>query len=363
MREDKNVLFIVVDQLRADCLQGQLSAYVDLPNLRSLMDDAATFSRNHSVTNPCGPSRASLLTGLYAMNHRSVRNATPLRAGISNIALEARKAGYEPLLFGYTDTSADPRNRHPNDPHLQSWERPMDGFNQVVEMHQGSECYPWRAHLRRNGYKLPEYCRFYAPTEIDENRGPRPDDPAFYRAEDSDTAFLTNACIDELAVRADLNWLALLTYIRPHSPLIASAPYNRMYSPSSLPSTVRHETLEAEADLHPFVAANLTLDTINSLVEGYDARLDNERAEDFQALRAVYLGLATEVDSHIGRIIDFLKSSGLYNTTLLVVTSDHGEKNARRSPPVGQEHLLRGCLPHSTDHPGPFSTNRPWKAH
>ena len=44
-----------------------------------------------------------------------------------------------------------------------------------------------------------------------------------------------------------------------------------------------------------------------------------------QELRAVYLGLASEVDHHIGRIVTFLKESGQWEETLLIVTSDHGE--------------------------------------
>jgi arylsulfatase A-like enzyme len=47
--------------------------------------------------------------------------------------------------------------------------------------------------------------------------------------------------------------------------------------------------------------------------------------ETIQTLRAIYLGLATEVDTHIGRVVDFLKQSGQYDDTLLIVTADHGE--------------------------------------
>ena len=53
-----------------------------------------------------------MLTGLYMMNHRSVKNGTPLDDRLTNIAREVRKAGYDPTLFGYTDTSPDPR-RYP----------------------------------------------------------------------------------------------------------------------------------------------------------------------------------------------------------------------------------------------------------
>jgi len=98
------VLFIVIDQLRADCLTGALGQVLELPNIRALMAEGVTLAQHFTVTNPCGPARASLLTGLYAMNHRSVRNGTPLARHHTNLALEARKAGYEPLLFGYTDT-------------------------------------------------------------------------------------------------------------------------------------------------------------------------------------------------------------------------------------------------------------------
>jgi arylsulfatase A-like enzyme len=42
-------------------------------------------------------------------------------------------------------------------------------------------------------------------------------------------------------------------------------------------------------------------------------------------MRAVYLGLAAEVDHHIGRLLQYLKDRGRYEDTLIVVTADHGE--------------------------------------
>ena len=54
------------------------------------------------------------------MNHRSVLNGTPLDARHDNVALVARRLGYEPALFGYTDTSIDPRTVAPDDPRLRT---------------------------------------------------------------------------------------------------------------------------------------------------------------------------------------------------------------------------------------------------
>lgn len=90
-RRDGKILFIVIDQLRADCVSGALAGAVDLPNLRALMADSTSFANHFTVTTPCGPARASLLTGLYAMNHRSVRNGTPLERHHANLAV--RRAG------------------------------------------------------------------------------------------------------------------------------------------------------------------------------------------------------------------------------------------------------------------------------
>jgi len=47
--------------------------------------------------------------------------------------------------------------------------------------------------------------------------------------------------------------------------------------------------------------------------------------ENVALMRALYFGLATEVDHHIGRVIGWLKDSGAYENTIIVLTSDHGE--------------------------------------
>ena len=43
----KKVLFIIIDQLRADCLNGAMSGALDMPNLRGLMEESVTFNRHY----------------------------------------------------------------------------------------------------------------------------------------------------------------------------------------------------------------------------------------------------------------------------------------------------------------------------
>ncbi|NOC46699.1 alkaline phosphatase family protein [Ruegeria sp. HKCCD7559] len=321
MHHAKNVLFIIIDQLRADCLNGALAEHVQLPNLRAFMDEAVSFTRHFSVANPCGPSRASILTGQYAMNHRSVRNGTPLRHDTPNIATEMRKAGYMPMLFGYTDTSADPRVHDPNDPVLKSYEQSMNGFLEVVEMRL-EESYPWRSYLMKNGYTFDTYWDVFKPVSPD-GQTLKLNDPAMYRAEHSDTAFLTDAFLDGIAPHQGEGWFAHLTYIRPHPPLVAPAPYNDMYDPAEIPLPKRLPSEAAEKALHPFFGPKLDAYTAEKFVHGF---ADVEPTdENIRTLRAVYLGLATEVDHHIGRVVQYLKDSGQYDDTMLVITADHGE--------------------------------------
>src|SRR5437764_10957489 len=108
MAPDVNVLFITADQWRGDCLGAAGHPVVRPPNLDRLAAGGVSFRRHFAQAAPCGPSRASLYTGMYLMNHRSVLNGTPLDARHTNVALVARALGYEPALFGYTDTSVDP---------------------------------------------------------------------------------------------------------------------------------------------------------------------------------------------------------------------------------------------------------------
>jgi arylsulfatase A-like enzyme len=321
MGTNDNVLFIVIDQLRADCVFGALAEHLALPNLRALAKDAVYFENHHSVVNPCGPSRASLLTGQYAMNHRSVRNGTPLRHDAVTLASELRKMGRLPMLFGYTDTSGDPRAYHPNDPAVQTYEYPMVGFHEMVEMRLEMS-YPWRSHLLKRGYSFEKYWDVYTP--VSESGAPlKINDPALYRAEDSDTAFLTDCFLDRMPAYADHPWFAHLTYIRPHPPLVAPAPYNRMYDPQSLPLPYGYGNKDAIRAAHPFNGPLIDQANPAKNVVGFDALPDD--IETVQSLRAVYLGLASEVDHHIGRVLRFLKDTGQYDNTLLVVTADHGE--------------------------------------
>jgi arylsulfatase A-like enzyme len=323
----RKVLFISADQWRADSLSILGHPVVKTPNLDALAADGALFRRHYTQCTPCGPARTSLLTGLYLMNHRSGRNGTPLDARHTNVALEARKAGFDPTLFGYTDTSVDPRGRDPNDPALKTYEGPMPGF--TVGMLLPDHAQPWMAHLKRRGYDFPRgRIDVYRPRQdfqLPADRGFRAI-PTIFAAGDSETAFTADTVLDWLSVRQNQSWFAHVVFLRPHPPLIAPEPYNMLYRPADVPAPRRAASAAEEGAQHPFLKYKLSRMRAG---DGYDEHnpLDPLSMSDLdlRQMRATYYALITQVDEQIGRIVSHLKKTGEYDRTLIIFTCDHGE--------------------------------------
>jgi arylsulfatase A-like enzyme len=309
-----NILLITADQWRGDCLGTLGHPCVRTPVLDRLAADSILFRRHYGQATPCGPARASLLTGLYACNHRSITNGTPLDARHRTLATELGRAGYDCVLFGYTDTSADPRVTPPDSPWLRTFEGVAPGFRIGLRLPDHVE--PWLEHLAQRGYGR------LLREEV--HNGPL-GAPARFRAEDSETAFLADRFLDWLEGAPAGPWLAHLTFLRPHPPLIAAEPWNSLVPPSATPPAARATSPDEEAKLHPWLAAHLDRPyPLDFRRQGVNRPADLDTAT-LATLRALYFGLVSEVDHHIGRVHGALARRDLLDRTLIVVTSDHGE--------------------------------------
>ena len=304
----RNVLLITVDQWRGDCLGVVGHPVVRTPHLDRLAGEAVLFRRHYAQAAPCGPSRASLHTGQYLMKHRSALNGTPLDARFTNLALEARAAGYDPVLFGYTDASPDPRTLAPDDARLFSYEGVLPGYRAVVDLPEHLRA--WGEWLRTQGYTVPDDVR-----ELYEPVSDAPGAPVAYSAEHTEAAFLTGAVLDHVDATSE-PWFLHVAYIRPHPPFVAPEPYASMYDPATVPEPVRAETHEAEGAVHPVLAGAVAIPGI---------RLGDDM-DELRQTRATYYGMMSEVDAQLGRLFDGLRARGVWDDTLVVLTSDHGEQ-------------------------------------
>ena len=307
-----NVLLITVDQWRGECLGAAGHPIVQTPNLDRLAAEGVLFRRHYAQAAPCGPSRASLHTGQYLMKHRSGLNGTPLDARFTNLALEVRARGYDPVLFGYTDASPDPRVLAPDDPRLRSYEGVLPGYRAVVDLPEDGKA--WGVWLREQGYDVPDdVTTMYEPVSE------APCAPVAYAAEHSEAAFLTGEILrylDQSHEPGSTPWFVHAAYIRPHPPFAAPAPYASMYEPNEMTLPIRRDTYREEGAVHPVLGGAVAIPGI---------RLGDD-LDEVRRIRATYFAMMSEVDAQVGRLLDGIRARGEWDTTLVILTSDHGEQ-------------------------------------
>ncbi|MGB7182294.1 MAG: alkaline phosphatase family protein [Burkholderiaceae bacterium] len=322
----RNVLLIVVDQWRGDTISYLGHPCVRTPHLDALCRDGVTFRQHYAQCAPCAPARASLLTGQYMMTHRVVQNGIPMDARHNNLAFELRRLGYDPALVGYTTTTYDPREFAADDPGFRELGDTMPGWNAVARFDPARR--PYFDWLRQHRIALPK-----VPEDIWLPADSSPNAPSRIPARFSDTSYATEHGLAYLRGMQGRSWALHLGYYRPHPPFIAPAPYNTSVDPADVPVPVRADSPAEEGVQHPMLAHYLGRIKQQQFFRsgvGLACEMDEGAV---RAMRAAYYGLIAEVDDHLGRVISYLKESGQYDDTLIVLTSDHGEQ-------LGDHHLL-----------------------
>lgn len=318
----QNVLFLVADQWRGDTLAAVGHPCVQTPNIDALAADGLLFRNHFTQASPCGPARASMLTGMYMCNHRQVTNWTPLDVRFTTVARDVRQAGYDPVLFGYTDTPRDPRLEPPDEPDNPEQTDVSPDFTVQLPFAHRSRYPNWQAALAAKGYDTQSGHPLAPFQPAITHNGPS---PAHYAAADSDTAFLADATLDYLASQAREPWFVHFACLRPHPPMVAPEPYHSQYDPARAPLPIRAASRQMESRQHPLLAWLLER---QNLTEYFQQPREPESISDseLRQMRAIYYGLCSEVDMQVGRLIDHLKATGAYDRTLIIFTSDHGEQ-------------------------------------
>ncbi len=311
----KNVLFIIADQFRADCLGAAGNPLIKTPNLDALAAAGVLFSHAFIQTTPCGPSRMSIFNSRYLCSTRAVENMTPLPDADDNLAAALRHGGYAPALIGYNDYAIDPRILPAGDPRTVSlsYDNVLPGFDWVLNhTYDSSEYFDW---LRKKGYpeELLSHKAIHAPAVPPQGPGDHLPlhYPARYRVEHSECRFLTEVATDWIRARPETgNWFLSLNYIKPHPPRICAAPYHQMYDPAKMPAANRR-------------AEELTDPQVSKRFMHHHPKLVSER--DLRETQACYYGMISELDESLGLLFAELKRTGRWDDTLIIFSSDHGE--------------------------------------
>ena len=333
-KQQKNILFIMYDQLRYDYLSCAGHKTLHTPNIDRLAEIGVRFSRCYVQSPVCGASRMSFYTGRYVHSHGAAWNNFPLKVGELTLGDHMRQAGMETWLVGKTHMKAD----------LDGLERlgiardgiigarvSECGFDVFVRddglWAEGPDGYydekrsPYNEYLKSKGYDGENPWADYANAGIDADGDiasgwlmKHANRPANIREEDSETPWLTSRAIQFIDEKSSgAPWLCHLSFIKPHWPYIVPAPYHAMYGPQDIQPVQRHE--RERQDPHPVFAQYMN----NAIGQAF--RRDDVR----EAAIPAYMGLIKQCDDQLGRLIAHLETAGQLENTIIVVTSDHGD--------------------------------------
>lgn len=322
---DKNILFIMTDQMRADCMGCAGHPSLDTPNLDWLAANGVRFDRCYTPGAVCVPARASVSTGRYLQSHRVWWNEVPwpcdeklmghYLADVSMRSFQCGKSHYMTDVYTGVPPSDDAyvigdNRRFVNSPfpdmetlHFNDgWQWSRDYNDYLRQQGYDQAFLDWPHQVRREDGTIERW----------KNDGSNSHLPCALQSDDTDTAFAARKAVTFLDDAPKEDWMLFLSWYRPHQPYCPSEPYYNRFDLEAIPEPVRSE---AElADMHPLARAH---------GQRY-LELMTDRAY-WQWMRSAYYGLVLEIDHWVGQVLDSLRRNGLTDSTLIVFTSDHGD--------------------------------------
>ncbi|TWT30065.1 sulfatase family protein [Blastopirellula retiformator] len=281
-----NVLFILTDDQRYDALSCMGHPHLKTPHVDRLANEGLLFKNHFCTTSLCSPSRASILSGLYAHAHGVVNNFTDYPSDFVSFPMRLQQEGYETAYLGKWHMGEE------ND-------EPRPGFDYFVT-HKGQGK--------------------YFDTEFNFNGQGRKVVPGYY------TTVVTDMAEDWLRKRdGDKPWCLMVGHKAPHSFYLPEEKYEQTFDQVDIqyPETAFH--LEDKPAWF-----KKRLDTWHGIYGPlFDWRKkfpddSPEAVADFARMVRAYWGTILSVDDSVGRLYDYLDKTGQLDNTLIVFTSDNG---------------------------------------
>ncbi len=284
-----NVLFILTDDQRWDALGLGGNKHLQTPNIDRLGKEGVYFKNAFCTTSLCSPSRASILSGLYAHQHGVVNNFTEYPANLKSFPMVLQSTGYETAYFGKWHMGED------ND-------EPRPGFDWFVT-HKGQGKY-FDTEFNINGTKREVKKGYYTTvvTDMAEEWLKRP--------------------------RNDKPWCLMIGHKAPHSFYFPEPKYEKSFEKVRVPYP---ETAFLLDDKPKWIKERLyTWHGIYGPLFEWRKNFPDDRPEavkDFEAMIRAYWGTILSVDDSVGRLYELLKTRGELDNTIIVFMSDNGILN------------------------------------
>ncbi|TBL81944.1 sulfatase [Paenibacillus thalictri] len=305
-----NILFIMADQHRADCLGAYGNTDIRTPHLDQLAADGVVYESHFCNAPVCTPSRYSTLTGLHPHQHLGWTNRCTIQPELGTYPKTLKRAGYTTAAIGKM--------------HLTPTYQDV-GFDRMELVEQnGDGRYEDDYHRYLQNLGLIDYVdlldqvneyRQQAPEHYWDSRGAMVSD---LPEEHHSTAWIGRRGLAEIDKWGDGGNLLFLSFVKPHHPFDPPASWSEMYDPDALK-----------------LLPGWTESCLPRDLEKHTGFFPHEQLTE-QQLRlcmSYYYATISHIDHYIGNIVELLKHKGLYDNTLILYTSDHGEY-------LGFHHLL-----------------------
>lgn len=300
-----NVLFIMLDQWRFDCLGANGNDLIRTPNLDRLAARSANFTQTVVQAPVCVPSRLSFFTGRYPHSHKNRVNYTPYEQPEPMLQQLLKDAGYQ------TGSVGKLHFHPPTAEHARA-----TGFDHVLLDDGIRRTDEHSDYVRWRDANDPNSGAHYQATVDDVPDGQNP-----YRAvvekEFYPTAWTgreTGNMLRELAADSRPFFL-FSSYFKPHSPHTIPAPYDALYNDVEVP-------LPDEVGLDYIHGLPLP---VQKMILRNRPVYDTPR-ERLQWMWRSYYASITWLDEEVGKTLDELEATGQADNTIIVVTSDHGDQ-------------------------------------
>jgi len=279
-----NVLVILTDDMRWDAIgvvqreQGgqALFPWFTTPHLDRIAAEGARFANAFVTTSLCSPSRASLLSGLYAHRHKVLNNFTDYPHELPGYPRGLHDAGYETAYIGKWHMGEEDDRQRP-------------GFDF------------WMSHKGQGNYWDNEF----------NVNGRRRVVKGYY------TTVVTEAAIAWIGQKHERPWLLVLGHKAPHGgPIVPEPKYEHAFDGEKIILPANATSYRAAEGKPAWLEASYPT------WHGLGGPLYGQK--DYGKFVRAYLGCIASVDDSMGRIYQALRETGQLDNTLLVFTSDNG---------------------------------------
>jgi arylsulfatase len=313
-----DVLLIMPDQMRGDCLSALNHPAVRTPNLDKLAKEGALFRRAYTTCPSCIPARFSLLTGLYPSTSGVVGfKGKPIQYPTFPKLLA--DAGYTTVLAGRNMHQVPPGESYGYQKQILGSEYVSDDdYDQFLKKAApetgGIRELVSKLGLSHNGWEAK-------PWPLAENLH-----PTVWVVEQARQALKESPAHKPLFLTA--------SFFSPHPPLFPPKPYFDYYWNKKLPTPAHGDWVNWKA-LSP-----------KGDKQGHRVLLEGE---PLRAAQSGYFGLIEFLDHEIAPLISEFKKRSEQNKRpwLIVFTTDHGEA-------LGDNGFYRKCEPYEGSANIPF---------